>query len=389
MFLPTLIAVVAPAVAGQSERDAEAYRLHAELDRLSQKRAWSGVDRTYDRLVALKDVTIRTSAHLAGAQAAMERGDIRAAWDRAQRAAAAASGPEDLEKASSWIADFYVNYGEVSIECSVAFKDKLELVSRDASFNPVNRVVLEHVQQQLDADRTFVGYLPMGRYSVAGWEFEIIGGPLVKVFVKPGRAPQPSPQGVPDPSPADVPVAADRVVVLAARGGGWPADSWGTRSGAVRDALYGVEGVMAVDSFAPDEPWLLVDLDPERLAALAEPLEPGAVAQIVQRTLDLPPLVVHGNQVAALPGSTELDALRTAVVAGTPEVVRLADVGTIRSADAPPVAVPPDASEVARWRLEVRVSGATAGVLEQLVPAARAADGAEPLGLTLEVPPTP
>lgn len=48
-----------PSLAGsQSERDAEAIRLVAEVERLGQKLAWSGVERNYASLVELKGVTV-------------------------------------------------------------------------------------------------------------------------------------------------------------------------------------------------------------------------------------------------------------------------------------------------------------------------------------------
>ena len=177
--------------------EAETHRLSEEIARLSQKAAWSGVDRNYEALMALKDADIGARAHLHAAHAAQARGDIDTANVRANRAlAASTTDPKTLQEASEWVADFLINFGEVKIELSVAYRGDPILRSRDPVFDPRTRIVLDHVSQQLAEHRIFHGSIPNGRYQIGGQSFDVYGGPVVKVFVKPvkgNRKPTPEP----------------------------------------------------------------------------------------------------------------------------------------------------------------------------------------------------
>ena len=162
------LVLTAPAVASsRAERDAEAYRLSTEIERLGQKLAWQGVERKYVSVMALHNVQIHTNVHLLGAHAALTRGDIRTAWERAQRATSSAETPEEVEEAAIWTADFWVNYGEVEVELSVAYTGVATITERDGgSFSPKTSLALKHANAQLAELRMFSGFLPMGRYAV-------------------------------------------------------------------------------------------------------------------------------------------------------------------------------------------------------------------------------
>jgi len=166
--------------------EAETHRLSEEIARLSQKAAWSGVDRNYEALMALKDADISAQAHLHGAHAAQALGDIDLANTRATRALSASrSDPKTLQEASEWVADFMINFGEVKIELSVAYRGDPIIRPRDPVFAPRTRAVLDRASEQLAEHRVFQGSIPNGRYEIGDQSFDVYGGPVVKVFVKP------------------------------------------------------------------------------------------------------------------------------------------------------------------------------------------------------------
>jgi hypothetical protein len=316
-----------PSLAGsQSERDAEAIRLVAEVERLGQKLAWSGVERNYASLVELKGVTVPSPTHLVGAQAALERGDIGGAWERAQRAVKSARAPQELERASAWTADFYVNYGEVHIQAFTTFSGPLQLRLRDATFSPSAKAALAYAQERLNTTRSFEGFLPMGRYEIAGHTFEIVGGPKERVWLRTPKASSSEP-AVSSPDPTATDDRPDRIVTLTARGGGWPADQWDALAASVRDRLYQVDGVLAVDIFGPDDPWILVDLTPDLLTSTA--LDVPGVAATLRQALSAPDLVVSGHTLA-VPPSPHAPAAVAAIVVGPATLVAGRQAGRAR-----------------------------------------------------------
>jgi hypothetical protein len=370
--------------------EAELNRLSAEMARLAQKSAWAGVERKYAELLLLKRVEIPGSLHMLAAHAARERGDAVAAYERATRAKEA--DPNDLEmveEASRWRNEFLILYGKVAIDLSVAFKGEPRIEALDgAGFDPTVRTALARADDALRADRSFVGYLPIGRYRLGDTRFDIVGAELEKVFVKPARptARTTEPTPLPDERPPD------RLLTLAVRGSGWQADSWPTVAGAVRDALYTVDGVLTVDAFQPDAHWVVVRPSPEALVELDVSL--ADLAGTVKRSLDVRRVVATDTAFAFPPGTTEAAAVAPVIVGfratddGDPVPVTLASVATIQQPATGPFPMPSDSGPVAAHRFEVKVRGGSDAV-EHLLPAIARVDGADALRITLEAQEVP
>lgn len=376
--------LLATALAGPS--DAEVKRLDHEMTRLAQKGTWKGVDRKYAELELLKKVEIPGRLHLLGAQAARHLGDMTAAHDRATRALSA--DPLDTElvdEASRWLADFLVNYGEVAIELSVAFVGAPRLVALDgAAFDPKVQQAMTLVEERLQRDRKFRGFIPLGRYRVGDTGFDVYGGPCVDVFVKPAKE-----ELVASAGPAALPGEGppDRLVTLAVRGGGWNADAWDALAGQVRDTLYGVDGVMAVDAFQPESHWVYARLQPEMITRYD--LDLVQLAGTLQLALDVTKVVAAEEGIAFPPGTVDAAKAAGTVVAfepggeGPPRPVKLSEVASIHQPATGPFPMPRDTGAIADYRFEIRVRGGSEA-LAHLMPALEAVEPLADLGLTLE-----
>jgi hypothetical protein len=429
------------AFSGNAGDVAEGNRLTAEITRLAERTVWSGVERNYAKLLKVKRYDIPPATHLIAAQAAQERGDIRTASMRVERAMAAASeDPDALQKASEWWADFMVNYGQARIELSVAFRSDPIVHSRDPVFAPKVRTILDFASKQLMSERVFDGYLPIGRYRIGAEDFDI-AGERVEVFVRPLK----------DDDPVDLTSPAaevgERTVVLAARSPGWRVAEWDLLSTRVRDALYAVDGVESIDVAVPSHPWVLVTPRTDDMASNG--LTVVEVASRLQESLEGSDVVYDTTMLAVTPGPTP-QAVADVVVREPPEPepvedededededeaepsaasepsaddstpwdvpdeaedeaedespapsapsdssdepdaaepvppLRLQDVADVRIG-VPDLPVPADMSRPARYRFEVRTTAATDLLLE----AANAAEGASRLGLRPEAPEAP
>lgn len=162
--------VAGPALAGnkQAQRQAEAHRLQEEMSKLAQRNAWSGVDRSYRKLMKLKKVKIKPEAHTLGAQAARNEGDVSAYMKRLQRAGAA--GKDELAAAKR-------AYGRVVIKR----QRKRELKPATAPFDPTHRKVIEKAAARIKKKGRYKGWLPVGRYTIGPNRFEVKAGKVVKV----------------------------------------------------------------------------------------------------------------------------------------------------------------------------------------------------------------
>lgn len=383
-MITTLLLFLGP-FAHAGPNDAEALRLSDEIVRLAQKTAWTGVERKYGELESLKKVEVSGHVHLLGAQAARQRGDVAAAYVRAQRALQVdPSDQEVVDEASRWLADFLVNYGQVEIQLSVGFKGEPTVQALDgAGFNPKIRQSMAVVETHLVRDRHYAGFLPLGRYRIGQTDFDIYGGPKVEVFVKPVKGAPPVDQPAPEPLPAERPP--DRIVTLAVRGGGWSADTWDAVSPALRDALYDVDGVLTVDLFQPSDPWVLIEPDAKRLEAFG--LDLVTMASKLQAATDNHRLVTTDDALAYPPGTVEALSISKAVLTtqndAGPLDVHLEDLATIRAVRTGPFPVPRDTSELALHRIEVKVRG-DSDAATALLSTLTAVEGAEALGLKLE-----
>ncbi len=172
------------AMGGGAENRAEAQRLTQEMATLADRNAWSGVSRAYNSLVALPGVDVMLEMHLLGASAAQAEGDVNGMWACLNRAVKTDPLHED---ALMWRATLMATYGEVDLKVAKSFEGEVVLLGVDIGFNPEYRNVFVAAQEALDADRGYHGLLPLGRYQFGPEKFDVVGGPLVKITLKPPK----------------------------------------------------------------------------------------------------------------------------------------------------------------------------------------------------------
>jgi hypothetical protein len=161
---------------------AEQERLQKELQALVAREAWEGVERVYQQLIDLErsGVMVTYAEHILGAQAAQQRGDVVAT--RARLEAALAQWSTDL--ARNWLADINGNFGQVTITLPQRGRTAVPIEADEPPFEPERRFAIEFAQKQLDADRRFEGYLPVGSYHVGGQAFTVSPGRRALVQVE-------------------------------------------------------------------------------------------------------------------------------------------------------------------------------------------------------------
>jgi hypothetical protein len=189
-----------PAHATDQAAAAERYRLETELGRHAGAARWSGVERTYKKLLALQ-VPLSTHAHYTAALCAESRGDILETWLRLERAlrhenalavpvdeagfSVARTVPETVDrsdevtqKAMSTYTSLGERYGRVSITVG---KGRLPALVRLGAkpFGSTERGAITTGQETLAKEKRFVGMLPAGKYMVDGEMFDVAPGELV------------------------------------------------------------------------------------------------------------------------------------------------------------------------------------------------------------------
>lgn len=172
---------------------AERYRLQEEMQRLAQRNAWQGVERTYSRLVAL-NLPLSPKDHLLASQAAQRRGETLGALERLELAVAAkpsedAADDPFWQEAKQNLETLRARYGRVEI--SVVPPRLPALVRYDPPFAVQEREAIARAREQLSETRAYSGLLPVGRYMVDGMIFEVQahGEPLALHVAPPDGAP--------------------------------------------------------------------------------------------------------------------------------------------------------------------------------------------------------
>lgn len=154
---------------------AELQRLRVELGKLAGKTAWTGVDRTYERMSELS-VTYRLGPltyedHLLGIQAADAMGQPNLTLARIDRARVVKDSQELLDRKAM----LYALFGPVRIKLRGP-GDAPELQAKYVDFlDPANRNVLDAVKKSLTDDGRYEGLLPHGVYTLNDASFDIVG----------------------------------------------------------------------------------------------------------------------------------------------------------------------------------------------------------------------
>ncbi len=145
------------AQAQTAEEQAEAYRLQQEIERLSQRGAWSGVETKYEALLRL-GVPPTRDTHLIGAQSA---GTLGKTLERYQRLRAAREIEEDQEILDN-LSALDAQYGRVRFRGNPRWEVRFSRPSMP--FAPDQRKSVEYAIYVLENGGEFEGMLPLGDY---------------------------------------------------------------------------------------------------------------------------------------------------------------------------------------------------------------------------------
>jgi hypothetical protein len=136
---------------------AEYYRLSEELERLTQRGAWAGVERTF-RACLQTGVSLSFDDYLGGAYSARFIGDVSATRDRLMAANEIREDKDTLD----WIWDIDSNYGLVFVAGDVG---TVELTPASMPFNPDQARAVTYAIEQVSETGQFEGLLPKGKYT--------------------------------------------------------------------------------------------------------------------------------------------------------------------------------------------------------------------------------
>ncbi len=167
------------AAAGEADRSAaEHLRLSGELDQLSERQLWSGVNRKFQDLEKLGvELTYQDLIH--GAQAARALGDMSSAYSRLKRAAHIDGTKEVMD----WMYAIDMNYGSVDL---IRNPKKGDVLSTEVMpFDPDQRAAVDLAITSVADNGAFSGMLPRGSYVFAGQAFTVQPGIGLRIEVSP------------------------------------------------------------------------------------------------------------------------------------------------------------------------------------------------------------
>lgn len=195
MLLLLLTALLStPALAGKEADQAEYMRLHGEMEKLAQKGAWTGVERTYQRIQEL-GVELGYTDYVNAAHAARQAGDVTEARSRLKMAVEIKEEREILD----WLWEIDTNYGQVSIKTDLG---AYALDMAQMPFEPDRAKAVRFAQDQITQTGTFEGYLPEGEYTIGEYELQV--RPRVqaaRVDLRTGDDPGRKPPKIKEPKP--------------------------------------------------------------------------------------------------------------------------------------------------------------------------------------------
>ena len=137
---------------------AESIRLSQELEKLSKRNAWAGVERTYVALVKTNG-TLTRDDHIRGAHAAQALGKMAEARSRLQLANQFGEDAQIMD----WLWDIDSNYGRVFLAGDF---ETIGLKCLQMPFNPIQVKAVQYAINQVAEKGVFEGLLPQGEYEI-------------------------------------------------------------------------------------------------------------------------------------------------------------------------------------------------------------------------------
>ncbi len=162
-------------LAAAQDQRAEVARLEGEMDRLSRRNAWGGVERAYRESLGL-EVDLTNDLHWFGAQAALSQGNTMIAWYRLSRLDPDEDGtdPEQLRQAEAEMSQLESGYGLVAI--SVSAQSVAALTRAEMPFAQRERDAIGAARETVRLERAFRGLLPVGQYRIDTESFDVTAG---------------------------------------------------------------------------------------------------------------------------------------------------------------------------------------------------------------------
>ncbi|TVQ93543.1 MAG: hypothetical protein EA397_04140 [Deltaproteobacteria bacterium] len=155
-------------------------RLHERMSNLAQRKAWGGVERHYQEMLALGE-PIQGDAHYWAAQGSLVRADIDQYQARLRLAAAGGADiGADLENSEEAYERVSISRGKRALGFLGRGGPELEV---DVNFfRPDHRKAFERARATLKAEGSFEGLLPVGStYTVKGERFTLEKGESVSI----------------------------------------------------------------------------------------------------------------------------------------------------------------------------------------------------------------
>jgi hypothetical protein len=168
LIVSFLLGASTPAFAapGDDAARAEYVRLSAELKRLSEKNAWTGVERTYQAILET-GVDPTYDDYFYAAHAARSFGDVTAARDRLLLA----NDIREEREVMDWLWEIDSSYGKVALMSDPG----THALEPDAMpFHPDRAATVQYAQQQITETGAYEGFLPEGEYSFGRFEVRVV-----------------------------------------------------------------------------------------------------------------------------------------------------------------------------------------------------------------------
>lgn len=169
-----MVLVTVYAALAQDSSSAERKRLEDELVKLAQRNTWTGVDRTYRRLIDL-NVPLSAEDHLLGAHAAQRNGDAQLAWFRLRRVRKdAADDPAQRTTYDTALQEFEAMESSYGLVALYVGEGAIPVLIREhMPFGQQERDAISAAQRSVSSARTFRGLLPTGSYALDAVKFEV------------------------------------------------------------------------------------------------------------------------------------------------------------------------------------------------------------------------
>lgn len=178
LWLGFLVALVDPSAAADGRSEAEHLRLSGELDQLSDRQLWQGVDRKFLEIEKLGvDLTYDDLLH--GAYSARALGSMSEAYTRLKRAAKLDASKEVMD----WLYAIDMNFGSVDLLRTPKKGDVLSV--EELPFDPDQRAAVEKAITLVETSGLYSGLLPRGSYVFCGQPFDVQPGVAVRIEVSP------------------------------------------------------------------------------------------------------------------------------------------------------------------------------------------------------------